>query len=356
MKVLLLGEYSGVHTALSVGLKSNGICVKTAHSGDRFKSFPADISLKNSFKNQILGNIERIIRELWFILTLEKYDVIQIINPTFFSRFHFINPYKILNTKSKKIFLLAVGDDYYYWKAFRNGTYSRSPHLGYLKDVNQDYSDWETSKLKDYNIYLVNNCKIIACCDIYYKAYLNITKNLTFIPFPFYTNLKARPYKSNNNKLRILVSIQKNRIFFKGTNIFLEALEFGISQNLLNDFEILYIENVKYEEYEKILIGCDIVLDQLNAYEPGMNALLSMYLGKIVIGGNDPKLIKYSKTPKSPIVNIEPNKFAVLEKLIQFNKDRNQLEKISIEGINYVKNNHNTFKIATEFIHFWEAL
>ncbi|TOI27410.1 hypothetical protein CGI63_23185, partial [Vibrio parahaemolyticus] len=48
MRVLLLGEYSGVHTNLAMVLKELGHDVITVSDGDGFKSFPRDVDLSFS--------------------------------------------------------------------------------------------------------------------------------------------------------------------------------------------------------------------------------------------------------------------------------------------------------------------
>ena len=49
MKVLLLGEYSGVHTNLSKALKEKGYLVDLIHNGDSYKEFDADYLIKYNY-------------------------------------------------------------------------------------------------------------------------------------------------------------------------------------------------------------------------------------------------------------------------------------------------------------------
>ena len=46
MKVLLVGEYSGVHNNLKKGLEKLGVKVILINGGDAWKSFGADIDRK----------------------------------------------------------------------------------------------------------------------------------------------------------------------------------------------------------------------------------------------------------------------------------------------------------------------
>ena len=46
MKILLIGEYSGLHNSLKDGLQLNGHSVTLLGTGDGFKNFPVDILMK----------------------------------------------------------------------------------------------------------------------------------------------------------------------------------------------------------------------------------------------------------------------------------------------------------------------
>ena len=118
MKVLLIGEYSGVHVNLKKGLAKTHpeVQVTLVSNGDRFKNFDRDIDIRGYESNLYLYTATRLIKELNFILQSDKfYDVIQIINPDIFSRFLPLQwVYKILRKKCNKFILLAAGDDYYF--------------------------------------------------------------------------------------------------------------------------------------------------------------------------------------------------------------------------------------------------
>ena len=45
MKILLLGEYSNVHSTLALGLRALGEQVCVASDGDGWKNYPRDIDL-----------------------------------------------------------------------------------------------------------------------------------------------------------------------------------------------------------------------------------------------------------------------------------------------------------------------
>ena len=80
MRILLIGEFSGVHNNLKKGLTILGHKVTLAADGDGYRGFGYDIRL-TLYKGLIWGKIKNI---LYFLINLRKfigYDVIQFINP-----------------------------------------------------------------------------------------------------------------------------------------------------------------------------------------------------------------------------------------------------------------------------------
>jgi hypothetical protein len=85
MKILLIGEFSGVHNNLKKGLTELGHDVRLAADGDKYRRFNHDFKIA-PFEGRIIGRILNIIHFLYNIRKFIGYDVIQFINP-------FILPY-----------------------------------------------------------------------------------------------------------------------------------------------------------------------------------------------------------------------------------------------------------------------
>ena len=100
MKILLIGEYSGLHNSLKDGLQLNGHSVTLLGTGDGFKNFPVDILIKSTvFEIPFLKFIAKIIDKLFNvsqndievgfktyfkIKSLKDFDVVQLINENSF--------------------------------------------------------------------------------------------------------------------------------------------------------------------------------------------------------------------------------------------------------------------------------
>lgn len=95
----------------------------------------------------------------------------------------------------------------------------------------------------------------------------------------------------------------------------------------------------------------NIVIDQAYSYGLGMNALIGLSMGKIVLGGAEPESLDIFEIKNSPVVNILPNVqdiFDKLEKIILMtNEERREL---SYASRDYAMKNHDSVKIANEYI------
>lgn len=80
MKVLLLGDYSGLHLNLAQGLKMLNIDVTVASNGDGWKDIPRNVDLKQPEKFKRIRFLTKLSKAL---PQLKGYDIVQLINPIF---------------------------------------------------------------------------------------------------------------------------------------------------------------------------------------------------------------------------------------------------------------------------------
>ena len=85
MKILLLGEFSGVHLNLANGLRHLGHTVLFAADGDGYRNFKSDI-----FINTNALNVKTIVKDFMHpineIENFKGYDVVQLISPFIFNK------------------------------------------------------------------------------------------------------------------------------------------------------------------------------------------------------------------------------------------------------------------------------
>ncbi|MBU3661860.1 MAG: hypothetical protein FGM41_01510 [Bacteroidetes bacterium] len=359
MKVLLIGEYSGVHANLATGVANefNDTHLVLASNGDRFKDFKRDINLRGLEKGHLVYTATKIFQELKFILNLnENFDVIQIINPDIFSKFLPVHPlFKKLRSKAGKLVLLGAGDDYFYWKAFRENLYRYSPHLAKLSlDFKVNHDNWEKGALRKNNILLLDLVdQIIPLAVEYDIAYRFSEKKKAVHPFPINLHgLEPHWPEMSKKHLHVFHGVQIKREGFKGTNIIREAI------SLINDDRLIYHEslNLPYAKYINLLKESQVVIDQTNSYSPAINALVSMAQGKVVLGGCEPDFMNAMGLFEHPLINILPNKEHIASELLKLLNDSSLLQDWAKRGRQYVENYHECGQVAKKFMNTWQSV
>ena len=366
MKILLIGEYSNVHWTLAEGLRSLGHEVCVVSNGDFWKNYKRDISLTRTTYSKAEG-IMFLLKTLATLPKLRNYDVVQLINPMFLElKAERIKPiYRFLKKHNKKIFLCAFGMDAYWVEAGK-----RKPHIFRYSDFNignkpiiNDYTteqaaDWTDTPKAELNRYIAHDCSgIIAGMYEYHRAYIDEhADKLTYIPFPIEADKHtAAQLYTNERKLRFFIGIQRTRSIYKGTDIMLRALE-RIEKDYPNDCEILKAENVPFEEYSRMVNDCDVLLDQLYGYSPGMNALLAASKGKIVVGGAEEECYNILNEEKlRPMVNVIPDEDDVYNKLKWLIENKETVARLQQESVEFVDKHHSPRKVAKQYLDFWNS-
>lgn len=365
MRILLIGEYSNVHWTLAEGLRSLGHEVCVVSNGDFWKNYKRDISLVRQYTK--LGGIGYMLKTLLVLPKLRSYDIVQLINPMFLElKAERLFPiYRYLRKHNKKIFLGAFGMDAYWVQCatamppvFRYSDFNigNSPLLNdYTASQIADWQDTPKSRL---NRMIAQECNgIIAGMYEYHTAYCKEhNRKLAYIPFPIY----SEPHNAKNifdgkRKVRFFIGIQRSRSIYKGTDIMLRALE-RLHTDYPDECEILRAENVPFAQYTSMVNDCDILLDQLYGYSPGMNALLALAKGKIVVGGAEEECyqILNEKTLR-PMVNVLPNEQDVYDKLKELLMHKERIAAMQQESIEYITRHHQPQKVAQQYIDFWRS-
>jgi len=361
MRILLLGEYSNVHWNLALGLRALGHEVCVVSDGDNWKNYQRDIDLRR--KSVSPTDTLRYLCDL--LVTFPKFknfDVVQIINPVFLSlKADKIRPfYNYLRKHNKKVFLGAFGMDYYYIKScldcktFRYSDFNIGTKIRQASFNDIWLQDWYYGSKGKLNQYIAHDCDgIITGLYEYDCAYQPEFKEKTcFIPFPIDTSVVPRKLQKHE-KVRFFIGIQKQRSAYKGTDIMLEALE-NARRDFPDKIEIVKVESVPFSEYKQLLSGSDIILDQLYAYTPAMNALTAMAQGLVVMGGGEPEAYDLLGDHElRPVVNVLPDKQSVYDAVVELATHPECIPDLSRRGVEYVHRFHDYKKVAERYVRFY---
>lgn len=378
MRILLVGEYSRLHNSLKEGLLQNGHEVVLLGTGDGFKNFPCDISVKLSvFSNPILKTIAKAFDKLFnlqlveleyyyklknIILDLKGFDVVQLINEQSLktSPKHEIMLVSQLIRQNKSLFLLSCGTDYSSVKFALDKKFKYSILTPYFEDslLKKHYRfilKYVSPSYKRLHAFLFENIQGVIASDLDYHLPLKgKSKYLGLFPNPINTdNISYKPLKISD-KIIIFHGINRMNYIKKGHRFFEEALR-TIRTKLRDKVEIITAENLPYDDYSKAFDSCHILLDQVYAYDQGYNALEAMAKGKVVFTGAEQEWLDYYKLDKDSVaINALPDSAQIISKLEWLINNPDEIIKISNNARAFIEKEHHYKTIANLYVKQWQ--
>ena len=378
MKILLLGEYSNVHWTLAEGLRALGHSVTVVSDGDGWKDYPRDINLKRGPLNSQRSTLNYLfdLAKTW--PRLRGYDIVQIINPVFLDlRAERIWPfYQYLRRHNGRVFMGAFGIDHYWvrvgmdCKTFRYSDFNIGSQLRDYPFMHTMIEDWLNGPKGELNQRIADDCDgIITGLYEYEMCYRPFFPDKTrFIPFPInrsaITPAVTVPSDtpeglqnafSEGKPLTFFIGIQKDRSYYKGTDIMLVALE-----RLQRDFgedrvKIIRVENVPFATYQQLMNSSHVLLDQLYSYTPAMNGLLAMAKGLILVGGGEEEQYQLlGENQLRPIINVQPTDQDVYDQIAQrLLSGREDIHQLQLDSIEYIRRHHDHLKVARQYESFY---
>lgn len=365
MKILLLGECSNLHSTLADGLKMLGHDVTVASDGSKWMGNDRDIDISRSGYElwtsiKYLAYIHKTFRKF------RNYDVVQVKNPLFLDLkiSRNLSFFQYLKKHNAKVFLGAFGTDYFWEKAsfdkktFRYSDYYIGETPTTLRAANLLKDEWSGTQKQEANIEMAESCNgIVACLYEYYKSYEPYYENkLTYIPLPINTSLLKYQQKGiDGEKLKFFIGIQKDRSEFKGTDIMYKAL-LKLYEKYPDRILVNKVESVLLSQYVKIMSESDILLDQIYSYTPGMNGLIAMAQGLVLVGGGEFEMYRLiNETQNFPIINVYPSEKDVFDKLEELIINKKNIPILSVNSRDFVEKHHNYIKVAQQYIDFWNS-
>jgi glycosyltransferase involved in cell wall biosynthesis len=379
MKILLVGEFSRLHNSLKEGLTPLKHEIKILGTGDDFKEFPVDFSIKPKFissstlliffnkvfykllKRDLLL-LEKGIRFYFLLPKLKNYDVVQLINSNaietypFFSRFLL----KKLFKNNKKINLLVCGTE--------------TPIIEYLLKKEMKYSilsplfeDRKLEKIYNYSLkyiqpnyrktfdFIHRKSSSIITSDLDYKIPMEVMGyDSKFIPNPINIDkIKFEPLKIEK-KIIIFLGINESSSVKKGSVFFEKALDV-IKAKYPNQVEIIVTRSIPYQQYIKAYDKAHILLDQVYSYDQGYNALEAMAKGKVVFTGAENEFTKHYNLTEKVAVNALPNIDYLVNELSFLIENPVELIAIGIRARAFIEKEHHYIKIAEKYVEVWNT-
>ena len=384
MKILLVGDYSGVHSELAKGLRELNHEVVVISGGDGYKNFPRDIDIPDLNSKKLIFKLYILLLDFlgvkgFFsylkhrkkISSLVGFDVVQLINPIAFPVFgSLLNTYIIrnLSKNNKSLFLCALGDDYEWvnqnmlrkfkysaldrmtWRTAHKYVYSLRYRFGFFFRLNHRYTINKVKNiipgLEDYALAYKNESKVTEIVRI------PISRELIDSAKVLLEKLEGRPLFSVDRPIKIFHGWQKGKDYRKGNDILdiaVSQVECKYGKEYIN-YQI--VSGLPYDEYIKTFDNCDIFLDQIYSYDRGVNALLGMANGKVVLSGYEKEKNKDSNV-SSIGINAVPDITSVIKSFEDLLSDPVLIHSIKINSLKYVISNHDPKKVGLHYLRIW---
>ena len=361
MKVLLLGDYSGFHYNLAIGLTRLGVNVTVASEGDGWKNIPRDIDIKRPNKNGRIGLLYKLYKNYH---NLTGYDIVQLITPNYLKSAPFLSGiyFDFLKRKNGDFYRCATGMDYTYVNYALKGRLKHSvfyhPEIQndpYVLAMRQLANNIPLAKLENK---ISNYCKgIIATTNGYYEAYNDAYSNkVIYIPLPIDTSNYSfiNTLNSDSKKIRFFVGLMKDRVVIKGLDRIMKVLKL-LEKNYPDEVEVQVVDSVPLNEYTNLLNNSHILCDQLYSSGLGMNGIIAMAKGLIIGGcGDDQLYASLGELENKPLIYLNmPDKqmYSTIENLI---KDKRVLYKRALKSREFVEKHHDCIKVAKQYMEYWK--
>ena len=362
MKILLIGEYSNVHTTLAKGLRALGHQVCVMSDGDSWKNYPRDIDVVRQPGK--IGGIKLLAKVYSLLPKLKGYDVVQLINPMFLELkaeriFHI---YRYLRKHNKCVVLGAFGMDWYWvhecttTMTLRYSDFNIGKELRTNADAIKERNDWLGTTKEKLNRIIAEDCDaIVAGLFEYQVCYQAVfPAKTTFIPYPILS--KAPKLQKVSQPLKVFIGISKSRSEYKGTDIMLQAAK-DVYEKYPERICLQIAEGIPFEQYVSKMQESDVILDQLYSYTPAMNALEAMSQGIVVVGGGEPENYEIlHETELRPIVNVLPTYESIYHELEQLVLHPERLPELKQQSIEYIQKHHDYIKVARQYEQLYQSI
>lgn len=359
MKILLLGEFSGLMTNVGAGLRKLGHEVFTASNGDTFKDYPADYRWDSKRKGKI-GVYETYFNFYSHKKKFTGFDVVFVVTPRIGPRV-FWSPkdasyrfFEFLKDHNNKVFLSGAGLSYVGYDYWYNQKDSKYFHYvnGYMKQslkmTGKPYymygPDREEKMNEEFHIMSIIDGYIPIMYE-YVPYYENHPAYRECIPIP----IKAEDYEYKPN-------IVKDKIVFfhgitrasKGGEYIYAAFE-QLEKKYSSVAEFNCKGGLPFDEYVQVLAKTNVVLDDTNAYSLGLNSLYSMVQGRVVMGGSEPVANELIGYDNNPAINLRPDVKYIEEQIEKVIENKKDLEEMGYASHQLVVKYHDWIRVAKRY-------
>lgn len=353
MKILLLGELSGVHQELAPGLRGLGHEVTVAHSKMANPDFESDIAFYRAPKGATGARvwIRDIISQLGHAPKLTGFDIVQIITPKFFNWKIHGAMLRFLKRHNGKLVVLNVACTSDYHRRVAELRYRPCKECKQF-DLKSEACIYDRPDEQRAEHLAWELADVIVATHYEYAYALADTRfapKLVNIPLPIDTTRHRATLMPPLDKVRIWYG--ETRYGFKGSPFILPALDRLAAGPLGEEVEIVRSGRLAFGEYLEFLGTLHIAIDQASSYGMGMNALYALARGRVALTGAEPETLDFVgvSAAENPMINIRPDADQIHDALAALVERKAELPELGRRSADYVAKYHAADVIARQY-------
>ena len=364
MKILMLGDYSNLHSCLAKELRRIGHEVTLVSDKGGYMNTDADMELRRG--SGPLGAAKYLYKVMGALPSWSGYDVVQLINPGFLSfkpgKLRMI--YDILKKNNRSVFLTLCGNDHFFVKDCVDSDLFRFSEFRIGKEkaplVRCDprrESGWLIPGHASYTKYLYDTIdgamSVLPEYDMSARRHMD-PKKLLFTNLPIEIENLDFSEMNLEGPVKILIGMRGNMEIQKGTARMLDICR-ELEDEMAGQLEVKVVRNLSLSEYLDELRNSHIVIDQLYSYSPATNALQTMALGRITASGAQPEYYSYIDERSEPIFCLSPleDESTIKERLRDLVLDKDGFRRMAKEGRSLAERHNDVRTIAPLFEAHW---
>lgn len=359
MKILLLGEFSGLFSNLRDGLLEIKENVKFFSDQDGWKKIDsADEPINSMMPTDPKAGFAIYKFLPLFDRRYNGFDIVQAVSPSIFSVYINYRMFKRIKKENGKLFINLAGADFPIYDSYMKHEYDIDYY--YLDDNKEACDRFSDVSLKNRIARKVCSEKVLGLADglipcVPYEYTLPYKKYKTLrgtILLPINTKkINYKPNKLYNGKIVFFHGI--SRPADKGSFFITSAMN-RIATLYPNDVECICVEKLPYNEYVEVMERTNVVIDQCKSFGYGMNACIALAKGKVVLSGAEQLVLSEGGITDCPVINIRPDVDDIVNKMIWIIETRYKLEELGFFSRQYIEKEHDYIKIAEQYINEWK--
>lgn len=372
MKILLLGDASNYHRALSSGLRARGHEVTVASGGSGWMNTERDINLNRTSGKLggalLYGRLRTTMRSI-----LRGYDVVHISSPGFLP----LRPGRLrslfdrLKRDNGAVFLTALSADSHYVKMCS----SENPPLPYSEwkiantltpyglFAQDERLRWISRELESYTRHIYDNVDGAITALYEYDVIQRLAmsdRKVVYAGIPIDTSAMASiplPAIDPAKPIRIMVAYHRDRMLEKGTDRLLEICR-RIERDNPDRVVVDEVTGLPYSEFVQRLGQAHVVVDQMYSLSPGTTGLLTLAAGRVSIGGGDEAYYRFiNESDLRPIINTAPESDELTRRRIeQVIFDPTRFQDMAGQARQFVEKHNSVDIVAGRVEALWKSV